>query len=229
MKQKSQDWKTAFYRSVPVLCGYVFLGMAFGILLQQAGFSPAWATFSSVFVFAGSLQFLLVGLLSSGASLVLVAGMSLLLNSRHIFYGLSFIEKFREFGKKWFYMVFSLTDETYSVFCSLPEEERTPSIMSKIAFLDQCYWVTGSTIGAAAGAVLPVDATGIDFAMTALFVTIFLDQWQKLPTHLPALTGLVSAVLFLAVLGPDRFILPALALASAVLLLCRGQIERKWT
>ena len=218
------SWKFALVKTLPVMCGYLFLGMAFGILLQQAGYSPLWATLCSLVIYAGSMQFLLVGLLASGASLPMIAAMTLLLNSRHLFYGLSFIEKFREFGKKWFYMVFSLTDETYSVFCSLPERARTPSVMFPIALLDHCYWVAGSTVGALAGTVLPFDATGIDFAMTALFVVIFLEQWKGMPSRLPAVIGGGCALVSLVLLGPDNFLLPALAVSAALLMACRRVI-----
>ena len=218
-------WKTAFLKTVPVMCGYLFLGMAFGILLQQAGFAPIWAAVSSLVVYAGSMQFLLVSLMASGASLPLVGAMTLLINSRHLFYGLSFIEKFREFGKKRFYMVFSLTDETYSVFCGLPERERDTSLMFRIALLDHLYWTVGSAAGAFAGAFIPFDTTGIDFAMTALFVVIFIEQWKGAKSHLPAVLGLCSSVVFLAVLGPDRFILPSLVVTVLALMVCRTVLD----
>jgi len=223
----SKEWRFAFIKTVPVMCGYLFLGMAFGILLQQAGFSPFWAFFSSAVVYAGSMQFLMVSLMTAGAALPMTAVMTLLLNGRHLFYGLSFIEKFREFGKKWFYMVFSLTDETYSIFCSLPETQRTPSIMFKIALLDQTYWVTGSAIGGLMGTVIPFDTTGIDFAMTALFVVIFVEQWQSFASRLPAVIGLGSSVVFLILLGPDSFMLPALVVTVCLLMVCRSAISLK--
>lgn len=226
-KDTMKDWKTAFYKTIPVMCGYLFLGMAFGILLQQAGFSPIWAAVSSLLVYAGSMQFVMISLMSSGASLPLIGAMTLLVNSRHLFYGLSFIEKFREFGKKWFYMVFSLTDETYSVFCGLSDTEKTPALMFKIALLDQSYWVLGSAIGALAGAVIPFDTTGIDFAMTALFVVIFIEQWQSFSSHLPAIIGLCSSVLFLAILGADQFILPSLVTTVLLLMMLRDPIVRR--
>ena len=219
-----QVWKTAFLKTIPVMCGYLFLGIAFGILLQQAGFSLLWATLTSLLIYAGSMQFVLVSLMVSGASLPLVGVMTLLINSRHLFYGLSFIEKFREFGKKWFYMVFSLTDETYSVFCGLPEHQREPTLMFRIALLDHFYWTLGSTIGALAGTLIPFDTTGIDFAMTALFVVIFLEQWKSFASHLPAIIGLGSSVVFLLIMGPDRFILPSLVVTVLCLTLLRGPI-----
>lgn len=219
----------AFLKSLPVLFGYVFLGIAFGILMQQAGF-PVWISLLiSLAVYAGSLQFVLVTLLSSGASVWLTAAMTLLINSRHIFYGLSFVERFKAMGKKRFYMIFSLTDETYSVLCSMKPEDKVDQkrAMLLIAAFDQAYWVAGSVAGAAVGGVLPFDTTGIDFSMTALFVVIFIEQWLDYRSHLPAVTGLVSAAAFLLLLGPDNFILPSLVVTVTILLLCRRGIEKK--
>lgn len=219
----------AFMKSLPVMFGYIFLGIAFGVLMQQAGF-PVWMSLLiSLIVYAGSMQFVLVTLLSSGASVLLTAAMTLLINSRHIFYGLSFVEKFKTMGRRYFYMIFSLTDETYSVLCSVRPEDKTDKkqAMFLIALFDQAYWVAGSVIGAAVGGILPFDTTGIDFSMTALFVVIFLEQWLDAKTHIPAVVGLVSGILFLLLLGPDNFILPSLIVTVTILLLCRRKIEGK--
>lgn len=219
----------AFMKSLPVMFGYIFLGIAFGVLMQQAGF-PVWMSLLiSLIVYAGSMQFVLVTLLSSGASVLLTAAMTLLINSRHIFYGLSFVEKFKTMGRQYFYMIFSLTDETYSVLCSVRPEDKTDKkqAMFLIALFDQAYWVAGSVIGAAVGGILPFDTTGIDFSMTALFVVIFLEQWLDAKTHIPAVVGLVSGISFLLLLGPDNFILPSLVVTVTILLLCRRKIEGK--
>lgn len=216
-------------KSLPVMFGYIFLGIAFGVLMQQAGF-PVWMSLLiSLIVYAGSMQFVLVTILSSGASVLLTAAMTLLINSRHIFYGLSFVEKFKTMGRRYFYMIFSLTDETYSVLCSVRPEDKTDKkqAMFLIALFDQAYWVAGSVIGAAVGGILPFDTTGIDFSMTALFVVIFLEQWLDAKTHIPAVVGLVSGILFLLLLGPDNFILPSLVVTVTILLLCRRKIEGK--
>lgn len=219
----------AFMKSLPVMFGYIFLGIAFGVLMQQAGF-PMWMSLLvSLIVYAGSMQFVLVTLLSSGASVLLTAAMTLLINSRHIFYGLSFVEKFKTMGRRYFYMIFSLTDETYSVLCSVRPEDKTDKkqAMFLIALFDQAYWVAGSVIGAAVGGILPFDTTGIDFSMTALFVVIFLEQWLDAKTHIPAVVGLVSGISFLLLLGSDNFILPSLVVTVTILLLCRRKIEGK--
>ncbi|HJB68916.1 MAG TPA: AzlC family ABC transporter permease [Candidatus Fournierella excrementigallinarum] len=227
------DWKTtarfALRQSLGVLFGYVFLGTAFGILLRQAGFGALWALAFSGLVYAGSLQFVLAGFLAAPTSLPTVALMSLFINARHLFYGLSFIERFRSMGKKRPYMIFSLTDETYSVLCGMDE---TPAGVDKngamflVALLDQLYWVAGSLLGTLAGG-LPLDFTGIDFSMTALFLVIFLEQWRGAKSHLPALLGLGCGAAFLLALGPDHFLPPALCVTVALLLLARPVLNRE--
>ena len=222
----------AFLKTIPVMLGYLFLGLAFGLLLQEAGYSFWWALLASTIVYAGSIQFVLVSFLGGGTSLPAVAVMTLLINSRHAFYGLSFVEKFRKM-KTYPYMVFSLTDETYSLLCSLktPAGVDEKKAMFLISLFDQMYWIAGSVAGAALGQVLPFDMTGIDFAMTALFVTIFVDQWREAKSHLPAVAGLISAVVCLLIFGGNNFILPSLIITVGVLMgLCEAvwrQSERK--
>lgn len=220
-----REFRFALRRTVPVLCGYVFLGLAFGLLLQQAGFGPLWALGCSVLVYAGSMQFVLVDLMRAGASLLTCALMTLSVNSRHLFYGISFVEKFRSFGAARPYLVYSLSDETYSLLCSLKTlpELSEKRVMVWIAALDQLWWVLGSVCGAALGQVLPFDLTGIDYAMTALFVTILTEQWLTAEDHFPAVFGLGCGAVCLLVLGPDRFLIPALAAAAAGLWLRQGR------
>ncbi|HHV99612.1 MAG TPA: branched-chain amino acid ABC transporter permease [Clostridiaceae bacterium] len=219
----------AFLQSVPVMFGYLFLGTAFGILLEKAGFNFIWAFFASLTVYAGSLQFVIVSFLSAGTALTTVALMSLFINSRHIFYGLSFIENFKKTGKAYPYMVFSLTDETYSILCSLqvPDGMNYNTVIFLIALLNQCYWIIGSVLGGLVGQMIPFDVTGIDFSMTALFVVIFLEQWKTSETHLPALTGFTCSILFLLLLGPDRFLLPSLVATVLLLSVCKPFIKIK--
>ncbi len=224
-----QTARFAFRQSLGVLFGYVFLGTAFGILLRQAGFGALWSLAFSGLVYAGSLQFVLAGFLAAPTALPTVALMSLFINARHLFYGLSFIERFRSMGKKRPYMIFSLTDETYSVLCGMDEVPAgvdKNGAMFLVALLDQLYWVAGSLLGTLAGG-LPLDFTGIDFSMTALFLVIFLEQWRGAKSHLPALLGLGCGAVFLLALGPDNFLLPALCTTVAVLLLARPVLNRE--
>lgn len=164
----------AFRQSVPVMLGYIFLGIAFGLLLQDAGYSFVWAFFISVIVYAGSMQFIMVSLMTGGAGLLYTAVMTFFINGRHIFYGLSFVEKYKKMGKACPYMVFSLTDETYSVLCGtkVPEGMKEDKVFFWISLFDHSYWVAGSVLGAVAGSYITIDTTGIDFSMTALFLVI---------------------------------------------------------
>lgn len=214
-------------QTLPVFCGYLFLGIAFGLLLANAGYGFLWAFLASGLIYAGSIQFVMVNFLASGTGLLTVAFMTLLINSRHLFYGLTFIEKFKKMGRRYPYMIFSLTDETYSLLCSLdaPKEFDEQDVYFSISAMDQLYWVFGSVLGAAIGQLLPFDTTGIDFAMTALFVVIFVEQWLSFPTHFPAVTALISGIVCLAFFGASGFILPSLVITVTVLLCFRKKLE----
>lgn len=222
----------AFIKTIPILLGYLFLGIAFGLLLQKAGLGVLWAFLISALVYAGSMQFALVGILTSGLGFLTTAVMTLFINSRHAFYGLTFIERFKDMKKCYPYMVASLTDETYSLLCSMARPKDFSDKEWKLAtflvsFFDQCYWVAGSVLGALMGELIAFDTTGIDFAMTALFVVICTEQWKAAKTHLPAVTGLLCGVLFLLLIRSSNFILPALAATVAALLFLRKPVQSK--
>ena len=208
----------AFKLTIPVMCGYLFLGTAFGATLAQAGFGPAWALMMSGLVYAGSLQFVMVPLMASGAALVTVALTALMVNARHLFYGVSFIDRFRRMGWLRPYMIYSLTDETYSVFCGLSGEESN-GVMLRVALYDHLYWITGSVVGAALAQQLPFDLTGIDFSMTALFIVICLERALNKADRLPVAVGFACAIVCLLLLGPDAFLAPALAATALLLML----------
>ncbi len=219
----------AFQQTIPILFGYLFIGIAFGLMLQNAGYHWLWALLSSLVIYAGSLQYVLVVLLTSGATLLSSFFISLIVNGRQVFYGISLIEKFKLFKKEKPYMVFSLTDETYSVFCSLkvPEELEEKQVMFFIAIFNQSYWIIGSVVGAIVGDLICFNAKGVDFAMTALFTVILIEYLQEQKNQLPALLGIVSAILFLCFLGPDTFIIPSLLLSSIILMIFRKSIEQR--
>ena len=223
----------AFPVTVPVLMGYLAIGMAFGFMLQAVGYNFIWAFFMSLTIYAGSGQYLGVTLLATAASLGTVALMTLLINFRHLVYGLSMLEKFRGMGWRKFYMIFSLTDETYALLSSAqaPVGVDPRNFYFAIALLDQSYWIIGSVIGAVAGAVLPISTEGIDFAMTALFVVIAVDQWKAYRKHLPALLGGAVTILFLIILGQffgqQQMLIVSLGVIVLLLLLFRDKLEEK--
>lgn len=220
MKNNIKELQYAFVQSIPVMLGYLFLGFAFGLMLNDAGYNFWWAFFMSLFVYAGSMQFVLVTLLTAGASLWYTLVMTLFVNGRHMFYGLSFVEKFKKMGVTYPYMIFSLTDETFSLLCDLkvPQEMREEKISFYISLLDHFYWILGSVVGALAGSVLPFNSTGIDFAMTALFTVIVVNQWMETREHKPAIIGGIAGILCLILLGADTFLLPALTITAVTLL-----------
>ena len=221
----------AFPQTVPVLMGYLAIGIAFGFMLQAVGYNFIWAFFMSLTIYAGSGQYLGVSLLSTGAALGTVALMTLIINFRHLVYGLSMLEKFRGMGIRKLYMIFSLTDETYALLSSAqaPVGVNPRNFYFAIAVLDQSYWILGSVIGAVAGAVIPIDTTGIDFAMTALFVVIAVEQWETYRSHLPALLGAGATLVSLVAVGAENMLLPALAIIVVALLLLRGRLDEKGT
>ena len=221
--EKKKLFLYAFRKSIPVMLGFLFLGAAFGIVLETAGFSWPWALLTSGLIYAGSMQFALIPLMTSLTPLPTVALMTLLVNSRHLFYGLSFVDMYRGMGARYPYMIFSLTDETYSVLCSCKGDmelaERNHEAAFYISALHQFYWVLGSVAGAAAGELLAFDTAGIDFAMTALFVVILVEQLKSggRGARVNAGTGAALALAFLFILGADAFLLPTLVCTVGIL------------
>ena len=219
-------WKQAWLASLPVMVGYIFVGIAFGLMLYSEGFSWLWALASSVIVYAGSMQFVLVAFLSSGASLLTVAITTLTVNSRHLFYGISFIERFKKMGIWKPYMIYSLSDETYSLLSLAQSKgEENPKYYLLVSAFNQISWIVGSILGALIGTIIPFNSTGIDFAMTALFVVIFIEQIIQSKSKLPGVIGLVSGSLCLVILGPSRFMLPALIIVVLALMAFKKRIE----
>ena len=212
--------------TLPVLCGYLFLGTAFGATLAQAGYGPAWALMMSTLIYAGSMQFVMAPLMAAGASLVTVVLTTLMVNARHLFYGVSFIDRFARMGRLRPYMIFSLTDETYSVFCSMPGGE-TDGVLLRVSLYDQLYWIAGSLLGSVLARQLPVDLTGIDFSMTALFAVICVERAMNRADRLPMVLGACLAVGALLLLGPDAFLAPALAATALVLTVVQMRTGRE--
>ena len=227
------DIKKAMRDTVPVLSGYIVLGMGFGILMQTKGYGVLWTLAMSVFIYAGSMQYLAVDLLCGGASLISAAITTLMVNARHLFYGISMVDRYKGTGKKKPYLIFALTDETYSLVCS-GNEDMSDGERHRYYFLvslfDQIYWVVGSVIGSLLGQIIPFSTEGIEFALTALFVTVFVEQWKSTKDHIPALVGVVSSVACLLVFGADNFLIPSMiiiTLALTALKFARGEREAK--
>ena len=212
--------KTAFVKSIPIFCSYVFVSMAYGMMMASAGFPWYDSLLVSLTVYTGAFQFVLITFLSSGASLITIALTALLMNSRQSFYSLTFLKEFKQMGRRKLYMIHTMTDETYAVNCTLdlPKKEKEDT-MFLVALFSRCYWMVGSVLGGILGQIIPFDLTGIDFCMTALFLIIFIDQWEKTEKHTPALTGLGIGVICLLIFCENHFMLPALLIVSALLLL----------
>ena len=221
----------AFPYTVPVLMGYLSIGIVFGWMMSAAGYVPLWSALMSMTIYAGSGQYLGVSLLSTAAPLADVALLTLIINFRHLVYGLSMLEKFRGMGARKWYMMFSLTDETYALLAGVeaPAGVEPRDFYFAIALLDQLYWIAGSVIGAVAGALITINTQGIDFAMTALFLVIAVEQWQSASRHLPVFLGAGGTLVCLLALGAEngQFLIPALGILVAGLLLLRPYLERE--
>lgn len=214
--------RRALVSTLPVFAGYIGLGFGFGVILRTRGY-PVWlAPLMACTMYAGSMQYVAVDLLFGGVSLLTAAVTTLMVNARHLFYGVSMIDKYKGAGWRKPYLMFALTDETYSLLCS--DTTTDPSRYNYYFFVslfDQCYWIMGCTLGAAVGGVLPFPTKGIDFVLTALFVTIVVDQWRANRDHLPVLIGAAAAALSLLLFGSDNMLIPAMLLIAVVLTLMR--------
>lgn len=211
--------KIAFVKSIPILCGYFFVSIAYGIMMQNSGFSWFYSLLISMTVYTGAFQFVLITFLSSGASLITVGLTALFMNSRQTFYSLSFVKDFKNMGKRMLYMIHTMTDETYAVNCTLnmPEKEKQDT-MFYVALFSRFYWMIGTVLGSVAGQLIPFELEGIDFCMTALFVIIFIDQWEKTKNHKPALIGIVISIICLILFGKQNFMMITFILISGILM-----------
>jgi 4-azaleucine resistance transporter AzlC len=219
--QINKTIKYAFLASLPVMAGYIVLGIGFGVLLQDKGYAWWWATLMSITIYAGSMQYVAVNLLSSGAGMIATLLMTLMVNIRHLFYGITMLDRYQDTGKTKPYLIFSLTDETFSLVCSaqVPEGVDEKRYYFYVSLMNQSYWVLGCTLGAIAGSALSFNSEGIDFAMTALFVVIFVEQWEKTKQHLPAITGVGISVVCRVLFGASNFLIPSMIGITAALFL----------
>lgn len=221
--------KEAFLKTIPVMAGYLVLGFGFGILLEKSGYGILWALAMSLFIYAGSMQYVAIGLMTGGVSLLSVALTTLMVNARHLFYGISMVDRYKEAGKKKPYLIFALTDETYSLVCNgeHPEGASPYQYFFLVSLLNQIYWVLGSVLGSFAGAAIPFNTAGIEFAMTALFVTVFVEQWLTTKQHFAALAGVLASVACLLIFRADKFLIPSMMAITVILSLARTTLEKK--
>lgn len=228
---KKEILKRAFEDTVPVMAGYLVLGTGFGMILKAKGMGIIVSLLMSVFIYAGSMQYAAVTLLTGGASYLTVALTTLMVNCRHLFYGVSMVEKYKNTGLAKPYLMFALTDETYSLVVSVtdienPKDRKNYYVL--ISVLNQLYWVAGSVAGSLLGTAVKINTQGIDFALTALFVTIFVEQWKLNKNHLSAILGLVLTALCLVIFGSEYFLIASMISVVAVLLIIRGKEEPKY-
>ena len=220
-------FRAALPATVPVMTGYLCLGMAFGVLMKTSGYGVVWSVLMSLMCFAGSMQFLTITLLTTAFDPLQAFLLSIMVNARHIFYGLAVLEKYKGLGKVRAFLIFTLTDETFSLVSTLepPEGVERKDFYFWISLLDYAYWVTGSAVGGLLGSLLTFNTTGLDFALTALFVVLFMEQWKKRGNRPAGLIGIGCTVVSLLVFGADNLVIPAMVLIMAVLL---GGRKRLW-
>ena len=204
--------RAAFPATIPGLTGYLCIGMAYGLLMANAGYGVFWALLLSLLCYAGSMEFVAVSLLTAGFDPVQALLMALMINARHAFYGLSMLDKYKNTGWKKFYLIFGMCDESFTVNCTVtpPDDVDRGWFMFFVNLLNQIYWVFAATAGALLGYVIHFDTTGIEFVMTALFVVMFLNQWEESKDHLPALVGLICSAICLLIFGSSNFIVPSM-------------------
>ncbi len=225
----SKAFRAAFPVTLPILAGFMFLGVAYGVFMNVSGFGAGWTFLMSLLIFAGSMEFVAVGLLLGAFNPLGALLLTLMVNARHLFYGISMLEKYKGTGWKKPYLIFGMCDESFSINYSakIPEGVDRGWCMFFVTLLNHAYWVAGATIGGVLGSFVNFDLKGLEFVMTALFVVIFVEQWMKQKVHDSAMIGIAISVLGLILFGPERFIIPSMIAILAVLTLTRKALERK--
>lgn len=218
---KAKAFRAALPYTLPICVGFLFLGMSYGFLMRSKGFSFVYPMLMSLFIFAGSMEFVTVNLLLSAFHPLSAFFLALMVNARHLFYGISMLDKYQSCGWKKWYLIYGMCDESFSINCTVtpPEDVDKGWFMFFVTLLNHIYWVTGATLGALLGYVIQFNTEGIEFVMTALFVVMFVNQWEEAKDHRPAIAGLLCSAVCLLVFGADNFILPAMALIVACFLI----------
>ena len=220
--------RAAFPHTVPILTGFLFLGMTYGVYMASLGFSWIYPTLMALTIYAGSMEFVTANLLLGTFNPLQALAMTLMVNARHLFYGLAMLDRFRGLGWKKLYLIFGMCDETFSVTCSTraPEGVDEGWFMTFVTLLDQLYWVLGAALGGLFGSLLTLNTEGLDFVMTAMFVVIFLENWLKEENHTSSLLGLGLPLVCLVLFGAQNFILPSMAAILLALTALRGRLEK---
>lgn len=228
MRVKTKALKAAFPHTIPVLTGFLFLGIAYGILMNSKGYGFGWTVLMSSLAFAGSAQYVAIYFLTSVFNPIYALLLTLVVNARHLFYGISLLDKYKDTGKFKPYLIFGLCDETFSIICSTdpPEGIDRNWFMFFITLLDHCYWVLGSALGGLLGYMVSFNTKGLDFVLTALFVVIFIGQWKTQENHGPAVIGVVCTIICLAIFGQGNFIIPSMIAILAVLTIFRKRLTK---
>ena len=221
--------KTSFLKSLPVMAGYIVLGFGFGIISQKNGYGFIWTLAMSLFIYAGSMQYVTVSLLTSNASLLTTFLTTLMVNARHLFYGVSMVEHYKGSGKYKPYLIFGLTDETYSLVCNgkSPNDVTYHEYSFYLTLFNHIYWILGSLLGALIGSIIKINTAGVEFSMTALFITVFVDQWRTQKNHLPAIIGLLSSISCLIIFGYNNFLIPSMLIITFLLVVFKKKIDIK--
>lgn len=220
--------RAAFPHTIPILAGFLFLGMTYGVYMNVSGFSFVYPMITSMVIFGGSLEFVTVSMLLSSFAPVQTLIMVLMIQARHLFYGISMLDRFKNMGWKKFFLIFGMCDETFSInyTAKAPEGVDEGWFMFFITLLDYLYWVSGATIGGLLGSLITFNTEGLDFVMTAMFVVIFMDQWLKEKKHYTAYIGLASSIICLIIFGADSFMIPTMVCIIAGLTFLRKPIEK---
>ena len=221
--------KAAFPYTLPICTGFLALGIAYGIYMNKSGFSFIYPMLMSLFIFAGSMEIVTVSLLLSAFDPLSAFLLTIMVNARHLFYGISMLEKYKNLGIKKWYLIFGMCDESFSINCSVipPADVDHGWFMFFVTLLNHIYWVAGATIGGILGSCIKCSTKGIDFVLTALFVVIFLNQWDETSNHLPAIAGLLSAAVCLFLFGSGKFMIPAMIVIILVLTLLKTHTESR--
>lgn len=229
MKDKIKVLKIAFPYTIPIFAGFMFLGLAYGIYMNSQGFSFIYPMIMSFTIFAGSMEFVTVNLLVSAFNPIYALVLAIVVNARHLFYGISMLERFKGTGRKKLYLIYGMCDESFSInfMAKIPEGVDKGWFMFFVTMLNQLYWVIGSTLGGILGSYITFNTKGIDFVMTALFVVIFLEQWLSQKQYIPSIIGVIASVICLIGFGADNFIIPSMLVILVVVSLCRKRLEGK--